>query len=95
MPHTNIDVNEHFGCILVSSTDDANQRHRWWFDRTEKDRLVFISEVIHYSDLDMGEHGLDGRHYVPESEAAVPDAIRESLIEAGYDIIVTPNGTVM
>lgn len=95
MPHTNINVDEHFGCVLARASDKANQCHRWWFDKTEKDRLVFISEVIHYSDLDRGPHGLDGRHYVPESEADVPDTIRESLADAGFDTIVTPDGKVV
>lgn len=85
MSDNDIEVRRECGCVLVTANDKANQEQRWWFDETDAGRLVFISEVIHFTDMDHEKIGIDGRHYVPEREADVPDKVRGALEAAGYD----------
>lgn len=90
-----IDVRNECGCVLACGYDEAEQHHRWWFDVTAAGRLVFISEVIHFEDMDRDAAGLDGRHYVDEDEAEVPPKVETALADAGYDQIVSTDGFLL
>ena len=71
------------------SDDDGVKR----FDITDAGRLVFISEVIHFADTD--EIGVNGRHYVAESDAAVPPAVADELNDNGFETILNTDGEVI
>jgi hypothetical protein len=92
MSQNSIEVSEECGCVLVRANDKADQEHRWWFDETDAGRLVFISEVIHFTDMQHEQVGLDGRHYVPEREADVPPKVESALDDEGYRGVFDTDG---
>lgn len=85
-----VTIREEMGYVLAVADDEADMEHRWWFDRTEKDRLVFVCEVIE----DGGASGAQPvRHYVEESEADVPDRVRDAIRDDGWEMeIVDTSG---
>jgi hypothetical protein len=95
MSQHDIDVRHTWGCVLAEARDSAEQKHRWWFDETDAGRLVFISEVIHFEDLDDNDVGIDGRHYVDEADADVPPKIHDALADEGYETIVDTDAHII
>lgn len=81
-----MDVTSFAGAVLVSADDEAEQTHRWWFDRTDEGRLVLCAEVIAYTE----DHSImtesAGRHYVPEAEMDVPENVRDALDDEGFTL---------
>lgn len=85
-----ISVRRTWGCLLVEKAD-SHSKHRWWFEQTKSGRLVFISQVAEY---DKNEHPslVEGRHYVSQEEAEVPENVRDALEDEGFERIFDSDG---
>lgn len=73
MPETTVE--EVIGCVLAKHRAGTRE-HRWWFDVTDADRLVFVEEVV--------EDG-SGRHFMEKRQSSVPEQILDALEREGYD----------
>lgn len=81
-----VTVDEYWGTVYVSiSREHTDTEHRWWFDVSSEGDLVFISEVIEWTDITETGRTSDGRHYVDESYAEVTDRVVDVLDEWGFD----------
>lgn len=90
-----VEITDACGCVLVRDTSMDGGEHRYWFDTTRKNRLVFVEEVIELDERFDGDHS-SGRHFVDIDEADVPKRIGEELHDFGFTKeIVDVNGKVL
>jgi len=85
----NVEIEYWAGCVAAIVNSRPDQEHRWWFQETDGNRLVFVSEVVHFKDLDKEKSDVDGRHFKDESEAEVPDHVGSAVDAESYDGRVT------
>lgn len=85
-----IDIRTECGCVLVTGIDDANQHRRWWFSpNADGDTVTFIAEIVDFEHERSEDVGVDGRHYVPEAKASVPEPVATCLTERDFTIVDT------
>lgn len=80
MPQSEIEIQESCGAIMVRAWDNAGTQHRYWFDETDKDRLVLCAEVLQIDEVDGFQLG---REFV--ENPMVPQNVQDELLEEGYD----------
>lgn len=91
MPDSNLDVRKEWGSILVALDDKGGVETRWWFDVTEDNNLVFIQQVNDYNEAHPST--VEGRRYMAETEAYIPEYVRSKLHDRGFDTIVDTSGS--
>lgn len=80
-----IDIRAECGGVVACADDKADMEHRWWFDTTDGDTLVFAAEIIEDR---VGENQPAVRHYVESHEADVPEKVRDAIDEEGFEGVV-------
>lgn len=77
-----IDVRSYWGGVLADESV-AGEKHRWWFDVTDQNRLVHSAEVV----TNDGE-----RVYVSEHNHDVPDRVLCALESFGFETVLDSSG---
>lgn len=76
--------------------NDSESRHCGDSDTDAKfspspdgDEVTFIAEVVDFEHERSEDVGVDGRHYVPENKASVPEPVANCLTERDFTIVDT------
>lgn len=75
-----VETEHAWGGTLVRAVDAADNERRFWFDETDKGRVVLCAQ-IHVTRAE----NVMVRDYVPRRDWDVPQAVQDALIENGLE----------